>query len=45
MEFIVKVINGDVYVNGEFVAQLCFDPISVGWAVSDWLTQKEANEE
>lgn len=37
MEFTVNVWNGEVYINGEFVAQLCFDSDSIGSAVTSWL--------
>lgn len=37
MEFTVKVTNGDVFINGEFVSQLCFDNDSIGYAVTAWL--------
>ena len=37
MEFTVKVENGNVYINGEFVGQLCFDNASIGYAVTSYL--------
>ena len=37
MEFTVKIDMGDVFINGEFVAQLCWDSESIGWAVTNWL--------
>ena len=37
MEFTVKVVCGDVFINGEFVSQLCFDNDSIGYAVTAWL--------
>lgn len=37
-EFTVKVSAlGDVYINDEFVSQLCFDPLSVAMAVMTWM--------
>lgn len=37
MEFVVKVECGDVFINGQFVAQLCWDNESIGYAVTRWL--------
>ena len=37
MEFNVKVINGEVFINGEYVSQLCFDSEAIACAVADWL--------
>lgn len=37
MEFKVKIENGDMFINGEFVSQLCWDNDSVGCAISNWL--------
>lgn len=34
MEFTVKVVNGDVFVDGRFVRQLCWDNESIGMAVA-----------
>lgn len=36
-EFTVRVDMGDVFINGEFVAQLCWDNDSIGSAVTNWL--------
>lgn len=41
MEFTVKIINGDVYINGEFVSQLCWDADAIGYAVTSWLRNEE----
>lgn len=37
MEFTVKVIDGDVFIDGKFVSQLCFDNESIGIAVTTYL--------
>ena len=37
MKFEVEVINGEVYINGDFVSQLCWDSDAVGYAVASWL--------
>ena len=34
--FTVKVLDGEVYINNEFVAQLCWDPDSIGSAIAVW---------
>lgn len=36
-ELNVSLKNGDVYINGEFVSQLCWDADAVGSAVAAWL--------
>lgn len=41
MKFEVEVIDGDVYVDGEFVSQLCWTNESIGYAVAQWLNEKE----
>lgn len=35
--------DGDVYINDEFYRQLCFDPVAVGIAVSDYLDGIDAD--
>ena len=42
--FNVQIKDGEVYINGEFVAQLCWDEDAVGCAVAEWL-KKDAVEE
>lgn len=42
--FNVQVKDGEVYVNGEFVAQLCWDEDAVGFAVAEWLKQEPSEE-
>ena len=37
MNFEVKVEDGEVYINDDFVAQLCWDAEAVGSAVALWL--------
>lgn len=37
MEFTVKVFDGEVYINGEFVDQLCWDGDAIGSAIAGWL--------
>ena len=37
MNFKVKIQDGDVYINDDFVAQLCWDAEAVGSAVALWL--------
>lgn len=37
MEFTVKVLMGDVFINGQFVAQLCWDGDSIGTAIASWI--------
>lgn len=44
MKFVVELNCGDVYINGEFVSQLCFDSQSVGYAISAWLEEQEDME-
>ena len=41
MELTVKVILGEVYINGEFVRQLCWDAESIGAAVTAYLEDEE----
>lgn len=36
-EFTVKVDCGDVFINGEFVNQLCWNSDSIGMTVTNWL--------
>lgn len=36
-EFNVEVKLGDVFINGKFVAQLCFDSSSVASAIANYL--------
>ena len=43
LEFTVKVINGEVYVNGEYVEQLCWDADSIGIAIAMWLDDNNEN--
>ena len=38
-EFTVKVIDGEVFINDEFVAQLCWTEDAVGIAVALWLKE------
>ena len=48
LEFTVKVKCGDVFINGEFVSQLCWDNDSIGYAITNWLNgnyDKNENEE
>lgn len=40
MEFTVRIIHGDVFINGNFVAQLCFNNEAIGCAIADWLSGK-----
>ena len=42
-KMLVEVKDGDVFINGEFASQLCWDEDSVGYAVAEWL--KRNNEE
>lgn len=37
MEFKVRVENGDVFINDEFVDQLCFDADAIGSAVANYI--------
>ena len=39
MNFEVKVEDGEVYINDDFVAQLCWDAEAVGSAVALWLKE------
>ena len=44
--FNVKVKDGEVYINGEFAAQLCWDEDAVGCAIAEWLKNSpESSEE
>ena len=38
-EFKVKVSTGDVYINDEFVQQLCWDEDAIGCAIANWLKE------
>lgn len=31
---------GEVYINGEFVAQLCYDNDAIGCAIANWLNEQ-----
>ena len=42
-KILVEVKDGDVFINGEFASQLCWDEDSIGYAVAEWL--KHNNEE
>ena len=42
-KILVEVKDGDVFINGEFASQLCWDEDSIGYAVAEWL--KQNNEE
>ena len=42
-KMLVEVKDGDVFINGEFASQLCWDEDSIGYAVAEWL--KRNNEE
>ena len=42
-KILVEVKDGDVFINGEFASQLCWDEDAVGFAVAEWL--KHNNEE
>lgn len=37
MEFTVKITNGEVFINGEYVSQLCFDSEAIAFAIANWL--------
>ena len=37
MEFIVRIENGDVFINGKFTDQLCFDADAIGSAVANYI--------
>lgn len=37
MEFKVKVTDGEVYINDEFISQLCWTPEAIGAAITVWL--------
>ena len=39
-EFNVKVFNGEVYINDEFVSQISWDSESIGCAVTEWLEER-----
>lgn len=41
MELIVRVEDGNVYINGEFVEQLCWDAESIGGAVTTYLEDEK----
>jgi len=38
-EFTVKINNGDVFINGEQIAQLCYNADSVGYAIANYLVK------
>lgn len=40
MKFEVEIIDREVFINGEFVSQLCWDNDSIGYAISNWLDNK-----
>lgn len=40
MQFEVTVQMGEVFINGEFVAQLCWTADSVAMAVATWLESR-----
>ena len=42
-KMLVEVKDGDVFINGKFASQLCWDEDSIGSAVAEWL--KHNNEE
>lgn len=44
MEFTVRVEDGDVYINDEFVNQLCFSSDAIGSAIAEWLYQLECKD-
>lgn len=44
MEFTVHIKDGEVYINNEFVAQLCWDPDSIGSAIAVWLEEQDESE-
>lgn len=37
LEMKVSVHNGDVYINDEFISQLCWTPDMIGYAVADYV--------
>lgn len=43
LEFQVRIDSGDVFINNEFVSQLCWTTDSVGYAVMDWLNRFVVN--
>lgn len=43
--FVVKIDLGDVFINGEFVSQLCWTPDAIGYAITSWLEDQEREEE
>lgn len=38
MEFRVRVVNGEVYINDTLISQCCWDCESVGYAIACWLS-------
>ena len=44
MEFTVKVINGEVFINNEYVEQLCWDADAIGNAVANWINEQEKED-
>ena len=43
MEFTVSVINGIVFINGFAQCEDCYDPVSIGRAVEQWLLKQNNN--
>lgn len=41
MKFELKIDCGDVFINGEFVSQLCWNAESVGYAISNYLIEND----
>lgn len=41
MKFTVEVKDGEVYIDGEFVSQLCWTPDAIGQAIAWWLAKDE----
>ena len=42
--FTVSVVDGEVFINGEFVSQLCWTNDAVGTAIAMWLDEQEKGE-
>lgn len=40
IEFNVRVIDGDVYINDEFVSQLCWTNEAIAYAIGYWLDKQ-----
>ena len=45
MEFTVKIIDGEVFINNKFIAQLCWTPDSIGSAIAVWLEEQSEEVE